>query len=177
MSLQWGRHQPAAGGRASRGPGSAHPWGTACRKDTGGHLPSRNVPEFLSAPGDLQGSGSGPAPVLPMALSRAKAMSTPGSFKRTGMKCWGNRNGLHSAFIRNFNVLLFFREVQTACPQTSRARLCSAKDFLHQVSSYEDALSRHLWLSLLSGLLKALSCKLLAEPGQSEIWVMNNDPM
>lgn len=117
MSLQWGRHQPAAGGRASRGPGSARPWGTACRKDTGGHLLSRNVPEFLSAPGDLQGSGSGPAPVLPMALSRAKAMSTPGSFKRTGMKCWGNRNGLHGAFIRNFNVLLFSGKCKQLAPK------------------------------------------------------------
>lgn len=117
VSLQWRQHQPAAGGRASRGPGSARPWGTSCRKDTGGHLPSRNVPKFLSAPGDLQGSGSGPAPVLPMALSWAKAMSTPGLFMRTEMMCWGNGNGLLCTFVKNFNVPSFSGKCKQLAPE------------------------------------------------------------
>lgn len=130
-----GWHQPAAGGTAAPGPGLAVPWGCSCSKDAGGHLQPRNVPEIVSAPGDLQGFGTSPAPAPPMDLSWAKAMSTPGLFRQTEMTCWRNMNRLLCTSEKNFNItpFLFFREVQTVCPQISGARLCSVKDFFCQL--------------------------------------------
>lgn len=134
-----GWHQPVAGGRAAPGPGLAWPVprGCFCSKDAGGHLQPRNVPETVSAPGDLQGFGTSPAPGPPVDLSWAKATSTPGLFGQTEVTCWRNMKRLLCTSEKNFNVTLFFffpffREVQTVCPQISGARLCSVKDFFCQ---------------------------------------------
>lgn len=129
-----GWHQPSAGGRAAPGPGLPIPWGCSCSKDAGGHLQPGNVLEIVSAPGDLQGFGTSPAPAPLMDLSWAKAMSTPGLFRQTEVTCWRNMNRLLCTSEKNFNITpsLFFRAVQTVCPQISGARLCSVKDFFSQ---------------------------------------------
>lgn len=59
-------------------------------------------------PGDLQGFGTSPAPALPMDISWAKAMSTPGLFMQTETICWGNMNGFFWASENNFNITPFF---------------------------------------------------------------------
>lgn len=59
-----------------------------------------------------------------------------------------------------------------ACPQISR----NLKVFFCQVSGCDDALSRGHWLLALFAFLKAQSCRLLAELGQSYIGVMQDDP-
>lgn len=126
-----GWHQPTAGGTAAPGLAWLSPGAAPAAGMQEGISSLEIVSEIVSAPGDLQGFGTSPASGPPMDLSWATAMSTPGLFWQTEVTCWRNMNRLLCTSEKNFNItpFLFFREVQTVCPQISGARLCSVKDF------------------------------------------------